>query len=128
MKPAYLDTSFLLAILFDEPRSGLLGRRLGRFDTVVSSPLLEAEVRSAFMREGVSEIPPNVPFSGIHWVVPDRRLTPEIGATLRRGYLRGADLWHVACALFVFPEPKEAAFLTLDGVQRKVADSLGFGT
>ena len=44
------------------------------------------------------------------------------------GYLRGADLWHVAAALFVAHEPGSIAFLTLDRRQRAVADTLGFPT
>ena len=47
-------------------------------------------------------------------------------AVLASGYLRGADLWHVAAALYSFPDPRTATFLTLDNRQREVAEALGF--
>ena len=37
-----------------------------------------------------------------------------------------ADLWHVACALFLSPNPTDITFLTLDKPQRDVARRLGF--
>lgn len=39
---------------------------------------------------------------------------------------RGADLWHVASALYVAPSPADLYFLTLDERQRSVAATLGF--
>jgi hypothetical protein len=45
---------------------------------------------------------------------------------LDAGYLRGADCWHVATALYVSPEPSRLSFLTLDERQRDVARTLGF--
>jgi hypothetical protein len=53
-------------------------------------------------------------------------LTDEISRVLSAGYLRGADLWHVACALYLEPEPDELVFLTLDASQKAVAAKLGF--
>jgi hypothetical protein len=47
---------------------------------------------------------------------------------LEHGYLRGADLWHLACALFVVDEPDMLTFLTLDTRQQEVAAALGFHT
>jgi hypothetical protein len=53
-----------------------------------------------------------------------------IGGELERiaveGYVKGADLWHLACALFLAPQPKDLAFLTLDKRQEAVARKLGF--
>jgi len=40
--------------------------------------------------------------------------------------VKGAHLWHLACALFLAPEPKDLAFLTLDKRQEAVARKLGF--
>jgi len=55
---------------------------------------------------------------------------PDEGAELTRvldvGYLRAADCWHLATALFLAPDPSKLAFVTLDASQRKVARSLGF--
>ena len=64
--------------------------------------------------------------SGLGWTHPDRPLEPELVRVLDHGYVRGADLWHLACALFVSPDTAELSFLTLDCRQRGVAESLGF--
>ena len=45
---------------------------------------------------------------------------------LEAGYLRGADLWHVAHALYVTPCPASLSFVTLDARQGAVAEALGF--
>ena len=42
------------------------------------------------------------------------------------GYLRGADLWHVATALYVSPEAGSLSFATLDTRQSAFAEKLGF--
>ena len=94
MKLAYVDTSCLVAIAFDEPGAGEVARRLARFDRLLSSNLLEAELRSD-------------------------RITSL-------GYLNGADLWHLACALFLAPQTGDLAFLTLDRRRGEVAVRLGF--
>ena len=65
-------------------------------------------------------------FSWIKWVLPDRPLSVEIIRVLRAGYLRGADLWHLATAMYVTPEPRDLTFLTLDRRQEEVAEELGF--
>ena len=58
--------------------------------------------------------------SGIDWVLPDWRLDREIVTALDVGYLSGADLWHVATALYVALDLSQLFFLTLDGSQRSV--------
>ena len=65
---------------------------------------------------------------GVEWISPSRRLTPELTRVLSAGYVRGADAWHIACALLVDPGAKELTFLTLDERQREVAVALGFKT
>ena len=42
------------------------------------------------------------------------------------GQLRGADLWHVATALYVAGEADRLCFVTLDQRQRDAAAALGF--
>jgi hypothetical protein len=49
-----------------------------------------------------------------------------MSTVLDAGYVRGADLWHLAVALFIDPE-REIDFLTLDERQRAVSRKLGFG-
>ena len=124
MKVAYLDTSCLVAIAFGEAGAAPLARRLPRFDVLAASDLLEAELRSAFVREGVEPEPELL--SGLSWVVPDRPLHAEIASVLAAGYVRGADCWHLASALFVAEDAAAISFLTLDQRQAAVAKRLGF--
>ena len=93
---------------------------------MLSSNLLEAEIRSAFAREGRVYSANLVP--RITWIYPSRPLSAEIGAVLRVGYLRGADLWHVAAALYQADDPRKVTFVTMDNRQRAVAAALGFQT
>ncbi len=124
MSVAYVDTSALLAIAFSERGGTTLARQLKAFDQLLSSNLLEAELRAAFMREGVSDAGDLL--AGFAWILPNRALSSEIEEVLRAGYLKGADLWHVACALFIAESPEEMSFVSLDDRQRDVANVLGF--
>ena len=124
MSVAYIDTSALVAVAFNEQSAAALAKRLNASSRLLSSNLLEAELRAAFTREGYRFEPRLV--SGIEWVLPDRSLTEEFERVLRVGYLRGADLWHVATALYLAPEPSEISLITLDDRQRSVATALGF--
>ena len=126
MPTAYVDTSALVAVAFGDPNGIGVSRRLDQFQWLVSSNFLEAEIRSAFMRESMA-FEQSVLF-GVEWVYPDRPLTHEFGAVLEAGYLRGADLWHVATALYLVQDPGEITFLTLDARQQAVAAALEFQT
>jgi len=121
---AYVDTSCLVAIAFGERGAKGLGKRLRDFDELLSSNLLEAELRSAFHREQVPFEPDLL--SWITWVLPDRALGREMSRVLEVGYLRGADLWHMACALYLVEDPPEMSFITRDERQGGVAAGLGF--
>lgn len=125
MSLAYVDTSCLVAIAFDEPGATRLATRLQRFDRLLASNLLEAELRSALRREGVGgrEIPM---LSWLTWIYPNRPLTAEFTRITALGYLKGADLWHLANALFLAPDGRQLAFITLDKRQRDVGAKLGF--
>lgn len=124
MALAYVDTSCLVAIAFREPGSPTLRRRLERFDELFASNLLEAELRAALRREGVSDEPELL--RAVSWIVPHRPLGPEIARVLDAGYVRGADCWHVATALYLSEDPAALSFLTLDERQGAVAAQLGF--
>lgn len=116
----------LAAIAFKEPAGAEMAARLGEFSRLLSSNLLEAELRAACVREEVGYSDRLV--ESLSWVFPDRSLAPELTAVLGAGYLRGADLWHVASALYVTVAPGDMWFVTLDGRQRSVAVTLGFQT
>ena len=96
MSVAYVDTSALVAVAFDERGGSAIAERLDECSRLLASNLLEAELREEFARERLDFAASLV--AGIEWVLPDRPLAPEFAAVLESGYLRGADLWHVATA------------------------------
>jgi predicted nucleic acid-binding protein len=124
MTVAFIDTSCLVAVAFAEPGAEALATRLASIEQLFASNLLEAELRAALRREGVDD--GDSMLEGLSWVLPDRPLTREIAAVLEAGHLRGADAWHLACALYLSPRPTELEFLTLDTRQAAVAVALGF--
>ncbi|MGH7624788.1 MAG: PIN domain-containing protein [Gemmatimonadaceae bacterium] len=124
MKVAYVDTSYVVAIAFGERNAKALARRMTRFDELVSANLLDAELHAVFAREKV-EADVNS-FGAISRVIPDRLLDAEITRVLSAGYVRGADCWHLAVALFLATAPGTISFLTLDERQHTVARQLGF--
>ena len=79
------------------------------------------------VREGVNGRVEDL-LSWLTWVYPNRPLTPEYARITAAGYLRGADLWHLANTLFLAPDPTDLKFLTLDNRQGEVAERLGFSS
>jgi len=126
MARAFVDTSWLVSIALGERGSAGQRRRLDRFTTVLASGLLEAELHAALLREGVEGSEGLT--RPLSWIMPRRPLEPEIGRVLAAGFLRGADCWHLATALYAAGEPADLTFLTLDQRQRAIASALGFAT
>lgn len=126
MPHAFVDSSAVVATVFGAPQAAQLPRALGGFEALFAADLLRAEVLSALKREGLDGDAADETFGSVYWVVPNRSLHPECARVLRHGYLRGADLWHVACALYQAPEPKDLVFISLDKNQRRVALAVGF--
>lgn len=124
MSTAYLDTSCVVAAAFGEPGARPMIARRRTFSQVISSTLLEAELFSALRREQCELT--DAFHADVALVAPDRALSDEIARVLGAGYVRGADCWHLATALYVAPDPSELTFLTLNLAQRKVAKALGF--
>jgi predicted nucleic acid-binding protein len=122
---AYVDTSWLVAIALGERDAGPLARRLQRYDRLLASNLLEAELRSALAREQAAAAAEPL-LSWIGWVLPDRPLSGELRRVAAAGGLRGAAMWHLAHALYLAPEGKDLDFLTLDHRQQDAASALGF--
>lgn len=125
MNAVYVDTSCVVAIAFGEQGHEAVASRLESFDVLLASNLLEAELRAVLVRERVPDRLDEL-VAGFRWILPDRPLSPEIRRVAERGYVRGADLWHLACALLVDPAASELVFATLDESQGRVAGSLGF--
>ena len=125
MKLAYVDTSCMVAIAFGESGSKRILERMGGFGRLLSSNLLEAELRATLAREEVDADPGEL-LSWIGWFHPDRPLTDEFRRVLEQGYVRGAELWHLACAVFLAERLGKITFLTLDRRQRESARALGF--
>lgn len=123
-----MDTSAVMAIALEEPAAPQIAQHLSSFVRLFSSNLLEAEARAAFHREGMAF--DAGAFANITWVHPMRSLGPEMAKALEiGGYLKGADLWHIATALYVDETIiGRMAFVTLDHRQRTVAGNLGFAT
>ena len=124
MRIAYVDTSVLTAIAFDEPGAATHTQRLDEFARLTSSNLLEVELRAAFARENL--LFQESMIAGIEWILPNWALAPEFATVLETGYLRGTDLWHLATALYVSPQSENLSFVTLDARQSAVAQALGF--
>ena len=124
MSVAYVDTSCLVAVAFAEPGYDEVAHRLDTYSRLLSSNLLEAELRAVFAREGW-EFGDGY-LSGVDWIIPDRPLSSELGTVIDSGYLAGADLWHLATALYIAREPDQISFITLDKRQRTVAARCGF--
>lgn len=126
MTIGYADTSAIIAVAFREPGWFAVEQRIRELSPITSSHLLEAELRAAYARSNLRFEPRFI--AEIEWIAPARPLSAEIAAVLEVGYLRGADLWHVAAALYYARDPREMAFVTLDARQRDVAAALGFQT
>lgn len=124
MSVAYVDTSALVAVAFDDQSGSAIAGRLDACSRLLASNLLEAELRAVFARERL-DFAINL-VAGIDWILPDRPLAPEMTAVLESGSLHGADLWHVATALYAAPEPGQIAFVTRDERQQAAAAALGF--
>jgi predicted nucleic acid-binding protein len=121
---AYVDTSAMVSIALQESARGTLLESLRSFETLFAANLLEAELRAALHREGVAEVPAFL--DSVTWIFPVRAMSSEMRDILQVGYLRGADLWHLATALYASPNPGDLTFISLDAQQRKVAALLGF--
>jgi hypothetical protein len=123
---AYVDSSCMISIALGEPYHRELSSRLSHLEGLFSSNLLEADLRAAVAREGEKAGGVKDIVAWMNWVHPYRPLTPEFQRVLEVGLLKGSDLWHVACALFMRRKFPDIRFITTDGRQGEIARSLGF--
>lgn len=128
MKFAYVDSSVLVGMLFEEKNAPKWRRFLDEMDEVASSSLIEAELFSAAVREKIVLSLATNFLESVSLIHPDRPLREEYGKIFALGHVRGADAYHLACALFLDPTAKSLAFLTADIQQAEIAKRLGFDT
>ncbi len=126
MKFFYIDTSVLVSLMLKQGPYKVLKNQLESADDVISSQLIESELMSVCRRE---EVDLEIAFeylNKVSLIIPDRSLRQEITKILKHGYCRGADLFHLSCALYIDPEAKELQFLTSDDKQKTLAKKTGF--
>lgn len=98
---SYLDSSAAAKLLVDEPESQAVARHLDRVSTgsdVVSSALLETELRRLAVREEFAQAEVSRLLASIDIVEPSRSLFHEAGLLPGR-LLRSLDALHLATAL-----------------------------
>ena len=123
---AYVDTTSVLPISSgEEPVGAAVQLRLGRFPHLLSSNVLEAELRAAFQHEG-HDFDSSL-IANINWIFPNRRLDAEMTAVLEFAHLSPTRMWHLTTAIFFRNVlQSELAFITLDEQQETAAHDLGF--
>ena len=127
---AYVDPSALIPAIFGQQPEAT-GRKLDRFPILVSSHLLEADLRAAFAREDRT-FDPYLSSVINRWIKIDRRLDSEMASILEIVSLRALPLWHLASAMYLQQRQSltsrryQLAFVTLDEQQETAAHELGF--
>ena len=126
MKRLYVDSSVIVALLFEEEGFRRYSDLIEKGETSYSSHLLEAEVFAAAVREGVPLKQAAEFVELISLIIPKRSLRLEYERLFEVGPLRGADACHIATALYLDPECKELGFVSADKDQSRLAQKLGF--
>ena len=127
---AYVDPSALTPIIFGEQPEETR-TRLERFPILVSSTLLDAELRAAFQDEQQT-YSPSLASAIDRWVSPNRRLDEEMASISEIASLPALPLWHLASAMYFQQRQSltgrhfRLAFITLDEQQETAANELGF--
>ena len=126
----YLDTSAWIAWKFKQAGSDIFKKIALDSDTVISCPLFVSEYVSFLKRnEILSQTRYEEELDFIRWIFPAVPLFKEYSQCGKLGFLRGADLYHIATALwFAQDRPSELIFLTCDLKQKEAAKKLGFKT
>lgn len=125
MRAAYLDTSALIAVAFDEPGATHVQSFLEEEIRLVSSELIVAETLSAFVRNDRSLTEAKGWLESVNRILVDTPLDKELTRIFRSSRVRGADAFHLATALWL-TGGASLVFLTLDKQQAMAAQQLGF--
>lgn len=124
---AYVDGSALIPMaLGEQPVGDAVNQRLQRHPILISSNLLEAELRVEFRQAQLDF--DHAMLDSIEWVVPNRPLDAEMEVIVEAANLGVARLWHLANAVYIHQQlgGLPMAFITLDEQQETVAIELGF--
>jgi predicted nucleic acid-binding protein len=125
---AYLDTSAFLALVFRQSGYKQIEKILENVEQVLTTDLLMSEATSVFVRERGDFEVLKTSLGGLLFITAELSV-PLLESVLRAGWLRGADLYHLAAAFWLTDsKPKNIYFLTLDEQQNRVAGKLGFKT
>lgn len=117
----YVDTSALGALLIDQPESADLVRWLDETPAVlVSSDLLETELRRVAVREGLDQVEVSRLLDGVGLAALDRAVYRNAGF-LPMPYLRTLDALHLEVALRL----EASRILTYDGRLGRAAAEAG---
>lgn len=117
----YVDTSALGALLIEQPESNALVEWLDRTaDVLVSSDLLETELRRIAVREGIDQGVVTRILDGVGLAALDRAVYRGAGL-LPMPYLRTLDALHLEAAMRL----DAAAVLTYDHGLGKAARAVG---
>ncbi len=128
MKAFYVDSSVIAALLLEEKNSKQIRKTLSRAKQLYSGHLIEAEIFATAKRESIELSLASSFLNPVALVFPEQSLQKEYEEIFSKGYCRGADAYHIACALYLDPEKKNLSFLTLDEKQALIARQLGFNT
>ena len=114
--------------MFGEPRAKGLPRILKTTEQLLSASLFVAELLAVFNREGRPLAEADPMLDAVSLITSSgTSLVEECTQVLELGYLRGADLWHLASAVYVAGSHRgELLFISLDDRQRGHAKKLGF--
>jgi PIN domain nuclease of toxin-antitoxin system len=127
LKTLFTDTSAILSVIFMETGYEKAAHLFREADRIYAAGLLEAEVLSAAARKGLPHDEVDRVLTRVTLIQPDRPLTQELKTIISSGkLLKGADLWHLACALYLTGDPSVMPFMTLDEAQAGAAARLGF--
>lgn len=120
----YVETSAAVKVLIDEDESAALAEHLDRLADdgvpLVSSLLLETELRRVAVRTGLAQADVSAVLARIDLYEPDRALYHEAGILPGR-HLRSLDALHVVAALRAQSED----FITYDARQADAATAVG---
>lgn len=98
-RTVYVDTSALGALLVEQPESAALEEWLDQTpDTLISSDLLETELRRLAVREGLDQVDVTRLLDGVALAALDRAVYRSAGF-LPMAHLRTLDALHLEAAL-----------------------------